>query len=60
VDASFVDNKGRGRVPSSADTLDNCNCKLVGGGSIDDVDCVVCVSIDVSQMRGIYIEWWTD
>jgi hypothetical protein len=25
VDASFVDNKGQSRVPSSADTLDNCN-----------------------------------
>jgi hypothetical protein len=36
-------------------------CKLVGGGSIDSVDCVVClVSMDVSQMRGIYMEWWTD
>jgi hypothetical protein len=35
-------------------------CKLVGGSSIDDVDCVVCVSMDVSQMRGIYMEWWTD
>jgi hypothetical protein len=34
-------------------------CKLVGGSSIDDVDCVVCVFY-VSQMRGIYMEWWTD
>jgi hypothetical protein len=37
------------------------SCKLVGGGSIDHVDCVCsCVSMDVSQMRGIYMEWWTD
>jgi hypothetical protein len=32
------------------------SCKLVGGGSIDDVDCVVLLSINVSQMRGIYME----
>jgi hypothetical protein len=56
MDTSLVDNKGRGRVPSSADALDYCNLLAIAWLNKLRLSASLCTCNDLYRANYAYLE----
>jgi hypothetical protein len=56
MDASLIDNEGRGRVPSSADALDHCNLLVIAWLNKLRSSVSLCTCDDLYRANHAYLE----